>query len=212
MAITQKPLRPRRHLVRGQLPIMPNLRSPSFGFEIFSVLEIRPRRDSWCFVHLQYDCLCPLVGFTGTVEKWQTWLFYQTETECLSSFDFPGDPALPHGPTPSVNFTNVFGRLVRDRIFAIWTLSLTIWRVSKCSLKVCCYCKVRKEMCCSLVPDLLVFIFRVPCLFSRGPLHIHKLYPLQTIPFLSKKCSLINNLNSKLNGTQSKLIWDQAGF
>ena len=65
---------------------------------------------------------------------------YKTETECPreSSFDdFLEDPALPHGPTPSANFRNVFGRLVRDRTFAMWTFSLTIWQESKCSLKVC---------------------------------------------------------------------------
>ena len=86
-AITQKPLRPISHLVRGQLPIMPNLRSPSFGFEIFSVFEIRPRRDSWCLVQLPYDSLCPLVGISGIAEKWtKTWLFYKTETECPTKF------------------------------------------------------------------------------------------------------------------------------
>ena len=55
-----------------------------------------------------------------------------------SSFDdFPVGPALPLGPTPSANFTNDFGRLVRDRTFAIWTFSLTIWHLPKSSLKVC---------------------------------------------------------------------------
>ena len=55
-----------------------------------------------------------------------------------SSFDdFLVGPALPLGPTPSANFTNDFGRLVRDRTFAIWTFSLTIQVLPKSSLKVC---------------------------------------------------------------------------
>ena len=55
-----------------------------------------------------------------------------------SSFDdFPVGPALPLGPTPSANFTNDFGRLVRDRTFAIWTFSLTIQQLPKSSLNVC---------------------------------------------------------------------------
>ena len=54
--------------------------------------------------------------------------------------DFLVGPALPLGPTPSANFTNDFGRLVRDRTFAIWTFSLTIQVLPNSSLKVCkCY-------------------------------------------------------------------------
>ena len=70
----------------------------------------------------------PSCGIYRDSGKMQIGLFYKTETERLSSFDFPVDPALPHGPTPSVNFRKVFGSLVRDRIFAIWTFSLNIWQ------------------------------------------------------------------------------------
>ena len=56
-----------------------------------------------------------------------------------SSFDdFLVRPALPLGPTPSANFTNDFGRLVRDRTFAIWTFSLTIQVLPNSSLKYVC--------------------------------------------------------------------------
>ena len=48
--------------------------------------------------------------------------------------DFLVGPALPLGPTPSANFTNDFGRLVRDRTFAIWTFSLTIQVLPNSSL------------------------------------------------------------------------------
>jgi hypothetical protein len=113
MAITQKPLRPRRHLVWGQLPIMPNLRSPSFGFEIFSVFEIRLRRDSWCFVQLQYDCLCPLVGFSGTAEKWPKFDYFIKRKPNVRQSSFDDFPVgKPHCPTPTANFRNVLGRLV----------------------------------------------------------------------------------------------------
>ena len=79
MAITQKPLRPRRHLVRCQLPIMPNLRSPSFGDKATSWFVMFCTFAMW--LHMPS---CGIYWDSGQITK--IWLFYKTETECQRKF------------------------------------------------------------------------------------------------------------------------------
>lgn len=79
---------------------------------------------------------------SGKISK--IWTFYKTETECPRDFVrwLPGRSGPGARLAAIREFTNIRGRLVRDRTFAIWSFSSIIQQIPKSALHVC---KVQKQ-------------------------------------------------------------------